>query len=61
MEETITVEIPKLEAAQVQAQIEACLSQIRQTQQAMAQEQTEIERLKEDTLQNLAEIKRLVA
>ena len=60
MEETITLEIPKVEAEQVQAQIEACLAQIRQTQQAIAHEQPEMERLKEDTRQNLAEIKRLV-
>jgi hypothetical protein len=61
MEETITVEIPKVEAAQVQAQIEVYLSRIRQTQQMMADEQTEMDRLKEDTRRNLAEIKRLVA
>ena len=61
MEDMITLEIPKVEAEQVQAQIEACLSQIRQTQQAMAREQSEIDQLKEDTRQNLAEIRRLVA
>jgi hypothetical protein len=61
MEETITVEIPKVEAAQVQTQIEVYLSQIRQTQQLMANEQIEMDRLKEETRRNLAEIKRLVA
>ncbi len=61
MQETITVEIPKVEAAQVQAQIEAYLSRIRQAQQMMADEQAEMDRLKAETRQNLAEIKRLVA
>lgn len=61
MEETIKLEVPKVEAEQVQAQIEACLSQIRQTQLTMAYEQNEMDRLKEETRRNLAEIKRLVA
>jgi peptidoglycan hydrolase CwlO-like protein len=61
MDDTIIVEIPKVEAARVQAQIEAYLSRIRQTQQMMADEQTEMDRLKAETRQNLAEIKRLVA
>ena len=61
MEDTITLEIPKVEAEQVQAQIEACLIQIRQAQHALAREQAEIDLLKEDTRLNLAEIKRLVA
>lgn len=60
MEDMITLEIPKVEAEQVQAQIEACLIQIRQAQQALTREQSEIDQLKEDTRQNLAEIKRLV-
>ena len=61
MEDMITLEIPKVEAEQMQAQIEACLIQIRQAQQALTREQAEIDQLKEDTRQNLAEIKRLVA
>ncbi len=61
MQETITLEIPKAEAAQVQAQIEVYLSRIRQTQRMMAHEQAEMDRLKAETRQNLAEIKRLVA
>lgn len=61
MEDTIKLEVPKVEAEQVLAQIADCLRQIRQTQQAMAQEQTKIDRLREDTQQNLAEIRKLVA
>ena len=61
MEDTIKLEIPKAEAEQVQAQIEACLIQIRQAQQVLVREQAEIDQLKEDTRQNLAEIRRLVA
>jgi uncharacterized protein YaaN involved in tellurite resistance len=54
------LEVPKAEAELIQAQIEACLEQIRRAQRELDRDQEEIELLKDETRQNLAEIRRLV-
>lgn len=61
MEDTFRIDIPKAEAERIQTQIEECLKQIRQVHLQLDKDQREIEQLKEETRQNLAEIRRLVA
>jgi chromosome segregation ATPase len=61
MAETISIEVPRAEAELIQAQIEECLRRIRQAHAELDRDRREIERLKEETRENLAEIQRLVA
>jgi hypothetical protein len=61
MQKMLKLEIPAEEAAQVQAEIEHLLGEMRASQERMQKDQEEIERLKKRTRANLSEIDQLLS
>ncbi|MEK7831317.1 MAG: hypothetical protein AAB401_09550 [Acidobacteriota bacterium] len=58
MDKTITLEMTKDEAEQLNAIIESCVAAMNKAHEQMASDQREIERLKVSTQAKLAEIRR---
>jgi hypothetical protein len=59
MDETFKLELTKAEAEQLGAMIEEMLSAMRQANEEMARDQTEIERLKARTAARLEELRKV--